>query len=73
MYESPAKVFTAWAANTWADPEGETGGPDPPPPWKDHKNIEFLSNNGPDPLKKHKASKPAFNVRPSLARQQNAI
>ena len=28
---------------------------------KDHKNIEFLSNTGPDPLKNHKATKPAFN------------
>ena len=28
---------------------GETGGPDPPQ--KNHKNIEFLSNTGPDPLK----------------------
>ena len=28
---------------------GGTGGPDPPE--KKHKNIEFLSNTGPDPLK----------------------
>ena len=29
---------------------GGTGGPDPPPPPpKNHKNIEFLSNTGPDP------------------------
>ena len=26
-------------------------GPDPPPHLKNHKNIEFLSNTGPDPLK----------------------
>ena len=56
-----------------ADPEGRTGGPDPPPPLKNHKNIGFLSNTGPDPLKNHKATKPAFNVRPSSARQRNAI
>ena len=33
---------------------GGTGGPDPPPPLpvKNHKNIESLSNTGPDPLKK---------------------
>ena len=31
-----------------ADPEGGTGGPDPP---ENHKNIGFLSNIGPDPLK----------------------
>ena len=30
-------------------------------PLKDHKNIEFLSNTGPDPLKNHKVTKPAFN------------
>ena len=38
-----------------ADPEGGggggggTGGPDPHP-LKNHKNIGFLSNTGPDPL-----------------------
>ena len=39
---------------TWADPEGvgagAAGGPEPPPPPK--KKIGFLSNAGPDPLKK---------------------
>ena len=44
-----------------------------PPPLKNHKNIVFLSNSGPDPLKNHKATEPAFNVRPSSARQLNAI
>ena len=29
---------------------------------KNYKNIGFLSNTGPDPLKNHKATKPAFNV-----------
>ena len=38
-----------------------------------HKNIGFLSNTGPDPLKNHKATKLAFNVGPSSARQRNAI
>ena len=33
------------------DPEEGTGGPDPPPPLKNHKNIGVLSNNGLDPLK----------------------
>ena len=42
-------------------------------PMKNHKNIEFHSNTGLDPLKKYKATKPAFNVGPSLARQRNAI
>ena len=40
---------------------------------KNHKNTGFLSNTGQDPLKNHKATKPAFNVGPSLARQRNAI
>ena len=34
-----------------------------PPPLKNHRNIG-LSNSGPDPLKKHKATKPALNVGP---------
>ena len=31
---------------------------------KNHRNIGFHSNSGPDPLKKHKATKPALNVGP---------
>ena len=50
---------------------GGTGGPDPP--LKNHKNIGFLSNTGPDLLKNHKATKPAFNVWPSSARQRMAF
>ena len=46
---------------------GETGGPDPPPPEKSHKNIGFLSDTGLDPLKNHKATKPAFTVVSSSA------
>ena len=45
------------------------GGPDPPPPLKITKNIGSLT--GPDPLKNHKATEPAFNVRPLSARQRN--
>ena len=50
----------------WADPEGGQ-------PWgvrtplKNHKNIRFLSNTGPDPLKNHKATKPTFNVGPFIS------
>ena len=49
---------------------GGAGGPDP---LKITKNIGFLSNTGPDPLKNHKATKPEFNVgspsaRPMIAR-----
>ena len=43
------------------DPEGEgAGGPDPLP--ENHKLIGFLSNNGPDILKNHRAAEPAFNL-----------
>ena len=41
-------------------------------PLKNHKNIGFLSNTGPDPLKNHKDTKPVLNVGPSLAHQRNA-
>ena len=57
---------------SWAGPErGQGSGP--PPPMKNHKNIGFLTNAGPVPLKTHKATKPAFDVGPSSARQRNAI
>ena len=42
---------------------GLAGAPDLPP-LKNYKNTGFLSSTGPDPLKIHKATKPAFNVRP---------
>ena len=60
---------------TCADPEGVGAvGPDPPPKKKKNKKkIGFLSNTSPDFLKNHKATKSAFNVGPSLARQRNAI
>ena len=45
------------------------GCPDPPPPLKSQENIGFRSNSGPDPLKNHKAVKPAFNG-PPPARQR---
>ena len=55
---------------------GGAGGPDTPPPpppaLKNHRNIG-LSNSGPDPLKKHKATKPALNVGPLAAGTRNAI
>ena len=49
---------------------GGTGGTGSP---EKSQNKEFLSNTGPDPLKNHKASKPAFNIGPSSARQRNAM
>ena len=50
---------------------GGTGGPTSP--LENLKNIGFLSNTGPDSLKDHKATKPAFNVGLSSTRQRNAI
>ena len=44
-----------------------------PAPLKNHKNIGFLGNTGPDPMENHKASKPALYVGPPSARQRNAI
>ena len=32
------------------------------------QNVGFLSNTGPDPLRSHKATKPAFKIRPMMAR-----
>ena len=43
-------------SNTWSDPEGYRGTGPPTPPLKNHKNIGFLSNTGPDPLNNHKAT-----------------
>ena len=37
-------------------------------PLKNYNNKGFLSKTGPDPLKNYKATKPEFNVGPSLAR-----
>ena len=48
------------------DPEGGTGGQDPPE--KSQKYRVFVSNTGTDPLENHKATKAAFNVRLSSAR-----
>ena len=36
------------------------------------EKLGFLSNTGPDPLKNHKATKPAFNVGLLSARQRIA-
>ena len=55
-----------------ADPEGGPGFRTPPP-LKNHNNIGFLSNSGPDPLKHYEATEPAFKVGPSSACKRNAI
>ena len=39
---------------------------------KNHKNVGFPRKTCPDPLKNHKATKPAFNGT-SSTRQRNAI
>ena len=52
---------------------GRGRGSGPPPPLKKYRNIGFPSNIDPDPLKIHKATKTAFNVESSWARQRNAI
>ena len=49
-----------------ADPEGEGAGVRTSLRLKNHKIKGFLSNTGEDPLKNHKATKPAFNVGPPL-------
>ena len=59
------KAKTLTCSCTCADPEGVG--------LKNHKNIGFLSNSGPDPLKNYEATDPVFNVGPSSARQRNAI
>ena len=78
QFGSRSKLLQRLSADdtsTCADPEGVTRGPDPtpPPPLKNHKNIGFLSNSGPDPLKNYEATEPAFNVGLSSAPQPNAI
>ena len=52
---------------------GGDRGSGPPHPLKNKKNIGFLSNTVPDPLKNRKATKPALNFGPSSACQQNAF
>ena len=52
--------------------EGGGGAWVPDPPEKSQKYRVSLQT-GPDLLKNHKATKPAFNVGPSSARQRNTI
>ena len=40
---------------------------------KNHKNIGFVSNTGPDTMKNHKSTKLAFNVGPSSERPLNGV
>ena len=50
---------------SWADPERGQG-IRTPPPLENHKNIGFLSNTGPDPLKNHNTTKPSFIFGPLI-------
>ena len=58
------KSIVPWTRGfTCADPEGVQGILTPPTPHsKNHKVIGFLSNTGPVPLNRNKATKPSFNV-----------
>ena len=49
------------------DPDGGGGGDWTPPPLKNLNNVGVFSNTSPDPLKDHKATKPAFNIGPPSA------
>ena len=49
------------SSSSWANLEGG-GDRGSGPSLKNHRNIGFLSNTGPDPLINHKATKTAFNV-----------
>ena len=73
MHETPllksASQCLEALTQSWADPEGVQG---VLTPLKNHKNIACLSNTGSDPLKNHKATKPAFIVGPLSARKPNA-
>ena len=48
-------------------------GSEHPPLLKNHKNLGFIRNTGPYPLKNLKATKPAFNVGRSSSCQRNVI
>ena len=52
---------------------GGGGGQGVQTPLKNHNDIGCPSSTGQDPLKNHKATKPAFIVRPSSACQRKAI
>ena len=72
MYKS-IHITVPFSYNVCADPDRGGGGRGVRTHLKNHKNIGFSSNAGPDPLKNRKATKPELNVGPSLAHQENAI
>ena len=52
---------------------GSRGGQGTRPPPENSQKLGFFSNTGPNLLKNHKATKPAFNDGPLLARQRQAV
>ena len=64
-----AEQFRVAEYNGFAQGRIQRGDRGSGPPLKNHNNIGFISNTGPDPLKNHKGTKPAFNVGQSSARQ----
>ena len=70
MYTQKTSVLTSREKRGY---RGGGGGRGSGPHMKNNKNIGFLSNTGPTPLKNHKATKPTFNVGPALALKQNTI
>ena len=60
--DRPSLAFLLSINNTSMRGSRGGGGMGFGPPLKNHKNIGFLSNTGPDPLKNHKATKLVFNV-----------
>ena len=67
-------IRTQTKKDTWADLEGGQRVWTPPHTHTEKSQKYRVSKHtGPDPMKNHKAIKPAFNVGPSSVRQQNAI
>ena len=73
MYSINLSINGRLALQPCTDPEGDRGSD--PHPLVNDKNIGFLilRNTGSDPLKNHKATKLAYNVGSSMARQQKII
>ena len=64
MYPQPLQTYDIHAVHEQIQ-RGGTGGPDP----EKSQKYSFFFNTGQDPLKNHKATKPAFNEGASSARR----
>ena len=69
----PTTTTSEFVLNIHGRIQRGAGGPDPPPEISQKYGGYFFCNTGPDRLKNHKTTKPAFNVGPSSVRQRNAI